>query len=62
MRTSVSVSAVAMRYGLRRQTVLAAISSGRLPAEPIPIAGGRRVWLIDSSDAERLWGAKIPVS
>ncbi|SKR18944.1 Uncharacterised protein [Mycobacteroides abscessus subsp. abscessus] len=56
MSQKVSVSAVAHRYGIVRQTVLAAISAGRLPAEPIPIAGERRVWLIEPADAERLWG------
>ncbi len=56
MSQKVSVSAVAHHYGIVRQTVLAAISAGRLPAEAIPIAGERRVWLIEPADAERLWG------
>lgn len=45
-----------------RQTVLKAITEGRLPAESVPIAGGRRVYLIDPADAEALWSTDIRVS
>lgn len=56
------MSIVAMRFVKARQTVLKAIGDGRLPAESVPIAGGRRVYLIDPEDAERLWPRNIPVS
>lgn len=57
-----SVSAIAALRGKARPTVLKAIRVGRLPAEAVPIAGGRLMWLIDPDDAERLWGKEIPVS
>ncbi|CPX22434.1 Uncharacterised protein [Mycobacteroides abscessus subsp. abscessus] len=62
MERKVSVSIVAMRFRKARQTVLKAITEGRLPAESVPIAGGRRVYLIDPADAEALWSTDIRVS
>lgn len=60
MERKVSVSIVAMRFRKARQTVLKAITEGRLPAESVPIAGGRRVYLVDPRDADALWGTEIP--
>lgn len=56
----VGVSLIAARCRKARQTVLLAISEGRLPAESVPIAGGRRVYLVDPRDADALWGTEIP--
>lgn len=56
MSQKVSVSAIGARHGKARPTVLKAIRVGRLAAEPVEIAGGRRVWLIDPDDADALWG------
>lgn len=50
------MSAIAAQRGKARPTVLKAIRLGRLPAEAVPIAGGRKVWLIDPDDADALWG------
>ncbi|MDO3012497.1 hypothetical protein P5V34_00690 [Mycobacteroides abscessus subsp. abscessus] len=62
MGRKVGVSLIAMRSRKARCTVLKAITEGRLPAESVPIGGGRRVYLIDPEDAERLWPRNIPVS
>lgn len=56
------MTTVAMRFVKARQTVLKAIADGRLPAESVEIAGGRRVYLVDPADADALWGKEIPVS
>lgn len=50
------MSVIGARHGKARPTVLKAIRVGRLAAEPVEIAGGRRVWLIDPDDADALWG------
>lgn len=56
------MSIIAARCRKARQTVLLAVTEGRLPAEELEIGGGRRVYLIDPEDAERLWPRNIPVS
>lgn len=56
------MSIIAARCRKARQTVLLAISEGRLPADELEIGGGRRVYLIDPEDAERLWPIGIRVS
>lgn len=56
------MTTIAMRFVKARQTVLKAIGDGRLPAEELEIAGGRRVWLIDPDDAEALWGQGVPAT
>lgn len=58
----VGVSIIAARCRKARQTVLLAITEGRLPADELEIGGGRRVYLVDPADAERLWPKDIPVS
>ncbi|WP_139360091.1 hypothetical protein [Mycobacterium sp. D16Q16] len=62
MGRKVGVSIIAARCRKARQTVLLAVTEGRLPAEELEIGGGRRVYLIDPEDAERLWPRNIPVS
>ncbi|MBN7566655.1 Uncharacterised protein [Mycobacteroides abscessus subsp. abscessus] len=62
MGRKVGVSIIAARCRKARQTVLLAISEGRLPADELEIGGGRRVYLIDPEDAERLWPIGIRVS
>lgn len=57
-----SVSAIGARHGKARPTVLKAIRTGRLSAESVPIAGGRKIWLIDPADADSLWGQEIKLS
>ncbi|SKF72900.1 Uncharacterised protein [Mycobacteroides abscessus subsp. abscessus] len=56
------VGAIAERHGKARQTVLAAVRAGRLPALVLDAGGGRKFFAINPADAERLWGKKIPIS
>lgn len=58
----VGVSLIAARCRKARQTVLLAISEGRLPADELEIGGGRRGYLVDPADADALWGTEIPAS
>lgn len=58
----VGVSIIAARCRKARQTVLLAISEGRLPADELEIGGGRKVYLVDPADADALWSRDIPVS
>ncbi|MDB2220701.1 Uncharacterised protein [Mycobacteroides abscessus subsp. abscessus] len=58
----VGVSIIAARCRKARQTVILAITEGRLPADELEIGGGRRVYLVDPSDADRLWPTDIPIS
>lgn len=62
MGRKVGVSIIAARCRKARQTVLLAVTEGRLPAEELEIGGGRRVYLIDPEDAEALWPPDIRVS
>lgn len=57
-----SVSAIGTRHRKARPTVLKAIRVGRLPAEAVEVAGGRKIWLIDPADADALWGQEIKLS
>lgn len=61
-KRKVGVSLIAARCRKARQTVLLAISEGRLPADELLIGGGRRVYLVDPRDADALWGTEIPAS
>ncbi|CPR84283.1 Uncharacterised protein [Mycobacteroides abscessus] len=58
----VGVSIIAARCRKARQTVILAITEGRLPADELEIGGGRRGYLVDPSDADRLWPTDIPIS
>ena len=58
----VGVTIIAARCRKARQTVLLAITEGRLPADELEIGGGRRVYLVDPSDADALWGTDIAAS
>lgn len=56
------VGAIAERHGKARQTVLAAVRAGRLPALVLDAGGGRKFFAINPRDADALWGTGIPVS
>lgn len=62
MEDRMLVGAIATRVRRRRQTVLAAIHAGRLPAVVLDAGGGRKFYAIRPSDADALWGKEIPIS
>lgn len=54
----VGVGAAAVQARRTRRAVHAAIASGRLPAQRMPVGGGRFVYLLRPADVARVWPNK----